>query len=104
MKYANFQKNFTAVNTRKISVALLHCLLFHVIKSRGDHARVDINRPQLCRVICAFERKKNWVNLVCPTLMLLLAILRVIFGDENLEKGILTLYGSYASSASSLYD
>ena len=43
-------------------------------------------------VIGAFEKEKNRVNLVCLILQLLLAILRHIFGVENLEEGILTIW------------
>lgn len=36
-------------------------------------------------VISTSEREKNRVTLVCPTLKLLLAILRHIFEDRNLD-------------------
>ena len=39
-----------------------------------------------------FEREKNRINLLCPILKLLLSILRHVFGDENLEYGILSLW------------
>ena len=38
-------KNFTKANARKISVVFLHWLLFDVIKSQNDHARIRINGP-----------------------------------------------------------
>ena len=50
-------------------------------------------------VIGAFEKKKNRVNLVCAIFKLFSWTLRHVFGDENLEYGILTLWiGCLASS------
>ena len=45
-------------------------------------------------VIGMLEREQNLVNLVhvCPNLKLLLPIFQHIFGDENLEYGVLTLW------------
>ena len=69
-------KNFTEGNARKISVVFLHWLLCDVMKSQNDHANMRINGP----LIAAFESEKS-----CSTAKLLLAILRPIFGRENLE-------------------
>ena len=69
-----------------MSACFLHLHVCDLIKLRDDHARMRINGP------LAFERENNRVNLECPIFKLLFAILRHVFGDEKMEKGILTLW------------
>ena len=77
-------KNFTEGNARKVSVVFLHCLLCDVIKSQNDHARMRINGP-LASLPRLRARRIVLVSSVLSCRKATLAILRPIFGDENLE-------------------
>ena len=77
-------KNFTEGNARKISVVLLHWLLCDVIKSQNDHARMRTNGP-LASLSRLREIRIVLISSVLSYHKATLAILRLIFGDENLE-------------------
>ena len=89
-------QNFTEGNTRKVSACFLRLYVCDVIQFRDDHARTGIRDP-----LSPFARLSVWEgdgSLVCPVLKLLLSILRHVFGDENLEWEICTLWIGWLAS------
>ena len=83
-------------NTRKVSACFLRLHVCDVIQFRDDHARMRIRDP-----LSSFARLSVWEgdgSLVRPILKLLLSILLHVFGDENLEWEIRTLWIGWLTS------
>ena len=77
--------NFAEGNTRTASACFLRLHVCDITQFRDDHAPMRINGPLAS--FGEFEREK-----IVLIFKLLSCALRHVFGDENLDQGILTLW------------